>query len=253
MKRLFTLISTLLLAVCFSACDAGGPDVNTGTPDTSATFDGKVISVSESSLLIVGTGSTPGLVTASVSGDNLEDKDGSARSAGHLAAGMTVSIAYSGQIMESYPMQLGTPQKITVTGEEDDMVGLWMTVIEDLWAVDPGLNSDLSVIALDLTKTQNLTDGEKEALVYLAGSQFGVQGISGTFDTLCEEGYIDKDSLYFERGILFSLEVTGTGDGKFTFNAEKWRSGDGAYFFSDCTAIKGSSNWSYTVGSEAIS
>ena len=155
--------------------------------------------------------------------------------------------------MASYPMQLGTPAKIMVTGVEDDMVGFWMTVIKDLWEVDSGLNSDISVIALDLTGAQNLSAGEKEALVYLAGSEFGVQGISGTFDELCDMGYIDRDNLYFESGILITLEITDSGDGSFSFNANKWRSGLGAYFYSDCTATKGSSCWSYTVGSAAVS
>jgi len=263
MKRIFILIFVLLPALVVSSCSFIGEDSasgsgvtsdgGTGNGGSSAIFDGKIVSVSEGFVLMAGTGSTAGLVTMSVSGKDLEDAEGNALSAGDLTAGMTVSIAYGGQIMESYPMQLGTPAKITVTGVEDDIVGFWMTVINDLWEVDPGLNSNISVIALDLTEAQNLSDGEKEAIVYLAGNEFGVQGISGTFDELCDMGYIDRDNLYFESGILVTLEVTGTGDGSFTFNAEKWRSGLGAYFYSDCTAIKGSSGWSYTVGSEAIS
>jgi hypothetical protein len=37
------------------------------------------------------------------------------------------------------------------------------------------------------------------------------------------------------------------------FNAEKWRSGNGAYFFNDCKAKKVNDVWEYKIGSEAIS
>ena len=37
------------------------------------------------------------------------------------------------------------------------------------------------------------------------------------------------------------------------FDAEKWRSGLGAYFFLDCTAsMEQDGTWTYTVGGEAI-
>ena len=40
-----------------------------------------------------------------------------------------------------------------------------------------------------------------------------------------------------------------------TFDAEKWRSGLGAYFFCDCTSVQSADgHWDgYSVGSEAIS
>ena len=52
----------------------------------------------------------------------------------------------------------------------------------------------------------------------------------------------------WEDGCLFSI----TGEtGK--FDAQKWRSGLGAYFFLDCTAsMEQDGTWTYTVGGEAI-
>ena len=50
---------------------------------------------------------------------------------------------------------------------------------------------------------------------------------------------------------------TGTASTQYNgvrFDAEKWRSGLGAYIFSDCTAVSVDGFWnSYTIGSEAIS
>ena len=50
-------------------------------------------------------------------------------------------------------------------------------------------------------------------------------------------------------------ERTPEGTAAVTFDAEKWRSGLGAYFFCDCTSIQtAGGHWDgYTVGSEAIS
>ena len=155
--------------------------------------------------------------------------------------------------MESYPAQLGEPVYLKITGQGDDLVGLYQTVFEDLWDVDPGLNGEIETMAFDLSKVSNLSDSEKSALIYLVSGSHGIFGISGTFDELAEQGYIDKDQLLFEKGILFQLEVTNTSKTGFVFNASKWRSGDGAYFYQDCRAVERDGNWEYTVGSEAIS
>ena len=55
----------------------------------------------------------------------------------------------------------------------------------------------------------------------------------------------------WEDGLFITIKTNE--DGK-TFNAQKWRSGLGAYFFIECSANKNIfGKWSYTVGSEAIS
>ena len=59
--------------------------------------------------------------------------------------------------------------------------------------------------------------------------------------------------------MVFSLPAmeTGTASTQYNrvrFDAEKWRSGLGAYIFSDCTAVSVDGFWnSYTIASEAIS
>ena len=65
------------------------------------------------------------------------------------------------------------------------------------------------------------------------------------------EGYADSLALYYwEEGVLFSV----SGCARDGFNAQKWRSGLGAYFFQDCTAVQADDGtWTYAVGSEAIS
>ena len=87
-----------------------------------------------------------------------------------------------------------------------------------------------------------------------------------------DSGYIDGEALFWKDGCLFSVKETqdenpvtfnlpsfGPGDempdySGVRFDAEKWRSGLGAYFFTDCTAVRnGGGQWGvYTVGAEAI-
>ena len=91
-------------------------------------------------------------------------------------------------------------------------------------------------------------------------------------DYQVDSGYIDGEALFWKDGCLFSVKETqdenpvtfnlpsfGPGDempdySGVRFDAEKWRSGLGAYFFTDCTAVRnGGGQWGdYTVGAEAI-
>ena len=76
---------------------------------------------------------------------------------------------------------------------------------------------------------------------------------AGTYEELCEQGYINKEKMYFEKGLLFTITDTKMTNGSFTFNADKWRGGDGAYYFHECTEKKTQDGWNYTIGAEMIS
>jgi hypothetical protein len=68
-----------------------------------------------------------------------------------------------------------------------------------------------------------------------------------------EQGYIHKNELLFENGMLYAIKVTGKMEDGFTFEARKWRSGTGAFYYQNCKAQKSGGQWHYTVGSVAIS
>jgi len=173
--------------------------------------------------------------------------------ASKIKPGSIVKIGYDGMIMETYPAKLGDIKYINFIEQKDDLVGLYEKVFDKLWETDKGLNTDIDILAFDLSKTTNLTDAEKSALIYVLGNKYSLETVSGTFDQLSKDGYIDKEKLYFENGILFSFEVTKESKNSFMFNAQKWRSGLGAYFFQDCTAKKTKDGWDYKIGEEMIS
>lgn len=78
--------------------------------------------------------------------------------------------------------------------------------------------------------------------------------LTGTWEALADQGYIDRERVEWDDG-LFLLLAEENPSGALTFTAQKWRSGTGAYWFTHCTARQNpSGHWDgYTVGGEAIS
>jgi len=194
-----------------------------------------------------------------------------------LEDGMPIDI-YSEENFDNVPQKQGQPIDITsfcksinghTIGTERnpggslyDLSGLYLKVLEDLWEVDSGLNGDIKYISIDLSKAPGeLTEGEKSAISYIFAKAHDAQCLQFAFDELREQGYIEKDELYWEDGLLFSItddmkaEEHYNGLRVIKFDAQKWRSGLGAYFFNDCSASwPQMGTWSdYNVGGHAIS
>ena len=169
---------------------------------------------------------------------------------------------YFETVLETFPAQFGgvTAVEHTLT-DRDDRCGLYLRVLEDLWAEDPGLNTDLEELGVDFSGLTDLSESEKSALAWVFGNAHGLTPITGTLEELWQAGFLtpmtepgegqeDSLALYcWENGCLFSL----SGSAEEGFTARKWASGLGAYAFSDCTASRNADGtWSYTVGAEAI-
>ncbi|MPM00567.1 hypothetical protein SDC9_46794 [bioreactor metagenome] len=258
MKRRPAIIGLIFALILFlESCSAKSPaspsaaPSGTGLPKAGAVLSGKIMGMNDGTFLLAGTGGADLYMVSSET--EIFDKDENFADGSALKAGMTVEIGYSGTVLESYPAQLGTPSYIKITDQGDDLVGFYREILNDLWSMDEGLNSDLSVLAFDLSQVTNLTDAEKSALVYLVSGEHNAAGVTGTFDELCEQGYIDKEKLFFKTGLFFELELSDVTEDSFTFTVSKWRSGNGAYIFHECKAQKASAGWSYSIGSEMIS
>ena len=127
-----------------------------------------------------------------------------------------------------------------------------------LWEEDQALQADIDYIGIDLSHT-SLTKSEQDALAWRFGELKGKEVLVGTFDELCEQGFIDGENLYWENGCLLSIEEEGLPDeesylNKVLFRAQKWRSGLGAIMFTSCTAERDKTgHWGeYTAGGFAI-
>lgn len=183
--------------------------------------------------------------------------------------GALVDITFDGSVMESWPARFSGVTDVTVREDGfDDRCALYLRVLEDLWTVDSGLNeSGVEVIGVDLSKT-SLSEAEKEAVTWAFAAGHGAEPITGTLDELADQGWITAEPIdgsdsavfrHWENGCFFAIEEQPM-EGVYsltpvTFDAWKWRSSLGAYFFSDCTALQTAlGEWSdYQVGSEMIS
>ena len=173
--------------------------------------------------------------------------------------GDLVEISFGGEMTDSFPAGLGGVTAVeAVPGGMDDLCVLYLQVLEDLWEVDSGLNGGISMIGMDLSAT-SLTPSEQQAVSWLFAQRHGMELVEGSWQELCDQGYIDQENLWWEDGCHFSITESPL-EGTYSlqplaFDAQKWRSGLGAYYFCDCTSVRSAlGHWDeYTVGAHAIS
>lgn len=206
--------------------------------------------------------------------------DGERKTAADLTDGMLVTVCWNGMVAESYPAQLGETYSLRAeSADTDDHCGLYLQVLSDLWDASGGLNEGVEELGVDLSGVPGLTPSERSAIAWAFGQDHGLFPVEGTLEELREQGYLTpmaepaedyEDSLAYyqwEKGCHFSIDVDEDAvwslpmltEGEeppelVAFDARKWRSGLGAYFFDDCTAQRGEDGtWTYTVGAEMIS
>ena len=215
-----------------------------------------------------------GVYRLSVDEKTLVYLDGEVADAGVLKDGMLVEVFNDGYMLESFPAQFGGFRYLAAYsygsemdpgGNYYDLCGFYLKVLDDLWNVDAGLNSDVTMAGLDLSKAPgNLTRGEKAALAWRFGELHGVWVVKGTLEEIKEAGYLTEvdNGLYeWEDGCMFVIEADEWEEGEtyslpvLKFNAHKWRSPLGAYGFSECSAVwPQMGTWSeYNIGMQFIS
>ena len=171
-----------------------------------------------------------------------------------IQAGDLVVIGFDGDIMETYPAQLGEVQAVWVQAQGfDDTVALCLEVFGDLAEEDAALAHGAQMIGLDLSQTA-LSPAEQSAVTLLLEWDTGLTVVQGTMEELGDQGYIDMENLYWEDGYFLSFTETERTDTSLTFSAQLWKSGLGALFYADCTTARTPNGpWSdYTIGAVAV-
>ena len=187
---------------------------------------------------------------------------------GSTLTGALAEITY-GTVLETYPGQLGGVTAVNIYSDGfDDRCALYLRVLDDLWNVDGGLNGGVTSVSVDLSQT-SLSESEQAAVAWAFAGEHGISDpLTLSHEELAAEGYLtgadpDSDGIpCWEDGCLFTIaeqesenHVQNGARNTVTFDAQKWRSALGAYFFCDCTASQDiDGRWGdYTVGSQAIS
>ena len=282
--------TVLLLALCLfllTACAGAGTPAPGGTPSDPdfqnsgsegtqpaviedgppwfATF--RIVAGAETGDLVLAENGEAGAGIYTLSMDSLEFEP---QFTEPLRNGQLINVYYE-SFTEAWPMDFGGVSSLElVEGGFDDRAALYLDVLEDLWEVDSGLNGGVEVIGVDLSQT-SLTPAEQAAVAWVFAGNHGAELVEGTLEALMDQGYITGDPLgtedapsdakfwHWENGCHFSITeqpMEGTYSlTPVTFDAMKWRSSLGAYFFSDCTAVQSAlGEWSeYRIGAEMIS
>jgi len=263
-----------------------GDDLDANSEEGRGDEDGvawrlRIVDGAETGALVLAGEGAGEVYTVSLADDMRVSLDGQRADRSVLEDGMMVELVFDGSVMETFPGQLGQIYEVCAYsrgtkqnpgGTYYDLCGLYLQVLEDLWNVDSGLNSDIELISLDLSQEPGgLTEGEKQAVAWVFGSRHGVTPLTLSYEQLAEEGYLAEAArgenavvYQWENGVLFSITAAERKEGEdgelfslpvLRFDAEKWRSPRGAYFFMDCSALwPEMGTWEeYDIGGEAIS
>lgn len=248
MKRMICLIAVLGLASSLCACAQNAGEASP-LPAAAAVYTGVVIAAEPAQLVVAGALgradsadlfilSTEGLVTDAANG---------------FAPGDLVEIGYSGSINETYPSTFADPVYLRAAGKSGSPLSMYLELLRALYEDDAGLNDNITYLAFDLDNCVNLTPAERAAAAWLIAGEYGLEPLTGSFGELAEQGYVNKDDLYFPDGVILKITDTEAQNGSFTFSASKWRGGDGAVGMDDCIAKENNGLWTYEKGAMWIS
>lgn len=207
--------------------------------------------------------------------------DGEQVTAADLEDGMPIDVAYDGAIQETFPgsftgvrylhaFSRGTREN--PGGTYYDLCGLYLQVLDDLWQVDPALNTNISTAIVDLSAApgmDTLNAQEQAALLWRFGELHDVTALDvndpHARELLDEAGYNSSDRDIRDRGLtdacLFTIRAHETDELEvyslpvLRFDALKWAAPLASYCFYDCSTVWAEfGTWSgYQVGAEMIS
>lgn len=184
------------------------------------------------------------------------DPTGNETTLSALRTGMHVRLNFDGYIQETYPALIPSPVRLQVLEQKPDLLGFYLDIIQTIYDMDPALNDGVRILAFDLSGITNLTEGEKNALLWEVQELpvFSAMEVrQGDFDTLSGEGLINKVHLEFEKGLLFTISDTALKQDHFTFSIKKWRSGTGSLGYDDIEVRFEEDHFSYTLENGWIS
>lgn len=162
-----------------------------------------------------------------------------------LNAGMVIEIRWPGMVLYSDPEQIPDVTSVRVIEQDDDFVGLYRTVFQKLWELEPELNQDITCVGLDFSGLTDLSQKELDGLAYLIYCDLGL-GLDVEF---VDGANIDRKASYWEKGVLLTVELTEQTEDRVVFTAMKWRGEEHAAVLTDCAAVRGENGaWSWEAG-----
>ena len=129
--------------------------------------------------------------------------------------GTLLEVTY-GSVLETYPGRLAEVTAVNIRSDGfDDRCALYLRVLNDLWAVDEGLNGDVSMISVDLSQT-SLSESEQAAVAWVFGGMHDIpETMTMSYEELAAEGYLsdtdpEVDGIpHWRDGCLFTITEQG--------------------------------------------
>lgn len=144
-----------------------------------------------------------------------------------LKPGMVVEVGFDGYVMEIWPMQINA-ESVVFKEQQTDYYSLYLQILEDIYGADDGLNGGADFFGFDFTEIEQLSENEKSLLAWNFSSAHSAEPIMGTIQELMDDGTIDKENLYWEDGLHFTVKETQVQDNAVFYSVQKWKSGLGA-------------------------
>lgn len=127
-------------------------------------------------------------------------------------------------------------------GKQNELVGAYKEAFNILFEKDPGLNGDITFIALQLDNLRGISDKDKDEIIK-AFEEKGYEVKNTSLEELKESGEFDENALLIKNGILIRVdEFREFSNSRIVFEASKYRSGTGAIGIL-FTFVKDKGNW----------
>ena len=282
MKKRVSLVLAALLLTALAGC---GKEQVQEKQETDTALTLTIVDGAKTGELLLAGDSADEVYTLETAGVKLL-LDGKAAKPSALQDGMSIEVDGQGVGQDGFPRQLKDPREIRAyspgtkghpAGPYQDLCGLYLQVLEDLWEKDSGLNSGVKYLSVDLSKAPGgLTEGQQHAIAWCFATNHEAEPLMLTHQELAEQGYLTElpsgneeitgeapQPIYeWEDGLLCSITPVQEGrpeeaelplSDTLRFRITKWRTPLGAYFLDDCQASWDETGaWSYSISREAI-
>ncbi|MNZ71315.1 hypothetical protein D3C78_896750 [compost metagenome] len=109
----------------------------------------------------------------------------------------------------------------------EDVGMLYSTALDSIMEKEEALGHDISYIAIDISKVDELNEQDNEAILSYFEQKYKVKAMNATYEYLIEEGLYHPDTMRL-HGVLLKIEKVDFVSEFFIFEGSKYRAEDSA-------------------------
>lgn len=132
-------------------------------------------------------------------------------------------------------------------GTYDSKIVLYADIIKEIYQYYQDYQNGDGILYLNLDDGMNLDKVQKERLLEVLDSKYGIVTMSGSFEELCEQGLIYAEAEKIS-GIYLSFEVTKEEENCLAFQIDCWGGRNVVDKWENCYAFYEEDGWRYEVG-----